>query len=645
VVHRVSHLHRRFLAAAITAVAISMSGLTVASAGAPARAASRAATATSSHPWAKRIWGYLRTSDGTELRYSVMLPKAHGRFPVLMQYDGYDAGSIGGAAYQQGDTWMSSELDADLLRHGYAVMGLQMRGTGCSTGTFDLFSKSWGTDGALGVEWAAHQPWSTGHVGMYDWSWPGIGQLFTATNRPKNLDAIAPGMVVTDPLRDVGAPGGIPNPEFNNLWWATILDSWTYVAQDALGDGDTQCAVNLARNITVGQATSPTADSTHLFEDAFWRSRYLRPRTKRIDVPVLSMADWQDEEVGSRGGYYQALLNPKTTWYVGTNGQHDIYLSDAFRPTLLGFMDHFVKGKRNGFAKTPHVRLWEETTAAGGAQSSDDQLTHSEPGFVITRRRLPVPVHATTLWLRPGGGLATQRATAASGSETYAPLPGPIVNNDVPGAITDASGGSLGELPWTDSVLVPGTDLSFTTPRLTRAITLSGPASLNLWLSSTATNTDVQVTVTEVRPNGQEEYVQRGWLRASARAIDKPLSSRLLPVHQETLAALAPLRPGKLVRARVEIPSFTHTFRAGTALRIWLDAPSGTGDWNFLSSDLGEVDTISLDRSHDSALVVGALSGHQAPGREPACDLLVGEPCRANPLSTTSDSKALPRGW
>jgi uncharacterized protein len=644
----VSRLRRRLLAAATAAAVVSLSGMTVASAVSPAGHANHIKTAASSAtatPWAKRIWGYLRTPDGVELRYSVMLPEAHGRFPVLMQYDGYDGGEIGGAAYQQGDTWMSNEMDTSLLHHGYAVMGLQMRGTGCSSGTFDLYSKRWGTDGALGVEWAARQPWSTGHVGMYDWSWPGIGQLFTASNRPKHLDAIAPGMVVTDPLRDVGAPGGIPNPEFNNLWWATILDSWTYAGEDALGDRDTRCAVNLARNISLGQLTSPTADSTHLFEDSFWRSRNLRAQTKRIDVPVLSMADWQDEEVGSRGGYYQHLLNPKTTWYVGTNGQHDIYLSHAFRPTLLAFMDRFVKGEHNGFAGTPHVRLWEETTDSGGAQSSDDQLTQSKPGFVISRRRLPVPVHATTLWLRPGGGLAARRATGASGSETYAPLPGPMVNDDVPGAITDASGGPLGELPWNDSVLVPGSQLAFSTPRLTKAITLSGPASLNLWLSSSATNTDVQVTVTEVRPNGQEEYVQRGWLRASARAIDRSLSSKLLPVHQQTLASSEPLTPGKLVRARVEIPTFTHTFRPGTAIRIWLDAPSGTGDWNFLSSDLGEIDTISLDRSHDSALVVGALSGHRAPGHEPSCRLLVGEPCRANPMATRSDPHALPTGW
>src|SRR4051794_37884088 len=92
-------------------------------------------------PWAKREWGYLTTPDGVQLRYSVLLPAARGRFPVLVNYSGYDAGTIGGDAYQQGETWMETDLDARLLKAGYALMGLQMRGTGCSSGTFDLFAR------------------------------------------------------------------------------------------------------------------------------------------------------------------------------------------------------------------------------------------------------------------------------------------------------------------------------------------------------------------------------------------------------------------------------------------------------------------------------------------------------------------------
>lgn len=579
------------------------------------------------NPWAKRVVGYLTTPDGTELRYSVLLPKSTGRFPVVMNYNGYDAGSIGGSSYEVGDTWMSSEFDAALLKSGYAVMGLSMRGTACSTGRFDLFSKHWGPDGALGVEWAAKQPWSTGHVGMANWSWPGLSQLFTAAERPKHLDAIAPGMVVTDPLRDVGAPGGVPNPEFNNLWWATIMASWQYAAQSALTEGDTTCLSRLATNVALGQATSPSADATHLFYDEFWKQRDLRSATARINIPVLSMTDWQDEEVGARGGYYLDLLDPKKTWLVGTNGQHDIYLSKEFRKTLLPFFDRFLKGKTNGFDKVPHVQLWMDTSAAGGPQSSDEQLTESKPSWVVTAKSLPLPVTATRMFLDGSGELRTKKA-ATETSTTYAPLPGPLVNNDIVSAFAGSDGGPFGEETWTHAPDVPLGQVAFATPRMTKPLTVAGSASLDLWLSSTAPETDIQVTVTELRADGYEQYLQRGWLRASQRAIEPKLSTPLRPVHQQTLASVTPLTPGQLTELRVEIPPFAHTFRTGSKLQIRIDGPSGTGDWNFLSAPLG-LNTIALGGAHASSILLGVLKDAPAPKPYAPCNTLPGEPCRA----------------
>jgi uncharacterized protein len=131
----------------------------------------------------------------------------------------------------------------------------------------------------------------------------------------------------------------------------------------------------------------------------------------------------------------------------------------------------------------------------------------------------------------------------------------------------------------------------------------------------------------------------------SQRAIDHSLSSPLLPVHKLTAAATQPLVPGRMVRARLEILSFTHTFRRGTALRIWIDAPSGTGDWTFLPSDAGQTDTIGTTPATPSVLVLGRLSGHQAPGREPACKLLVGEPCRPSSVAVTRNPHELLPGW
>src|SRR5208337_1514830 len=152
--------------------------------------------------WGKRLTGYLTAHDGLNLRYSVLLPKGEGPFPVILNYSGYDPGAIGGLAYLHNDTAMSRSLDRTLLEHGYAVMGINARGTGCSEGTFDFLGRNYGLDGADAVEWAAKQPWSSGAVGMANWSWAGMSQVATASERPPHLRAIAPGMVLTDPRLD-----------------------------------------------------------------------------------------------------------------------------------------------------------------------------------------------------------------------------------------------------------------------------------------------------------------------------------------------------------------------------------------------------------------------------------------------------------
>ena len=48
--------------------------------------------------WAKRLTGYIQPRDGTRLRYSALLPKGRGPFPVLINYSGYDPGAIRGSA-------------------------------------------------------------------------------------------------------------------------------------------------------------------------------------------------------------------------------------------------------------------------------------------------------------------------------------------------------------------------------------------------------------------------------------------------------------------------------------------------------------------------------------------------------------------
>src|SRR3954454_15038286 len=185
-------------------------------------------------------WGYIPLADGTQLRYTVTLPAAEGRFPVALDYDGYCEGT---GATRSNDVDMATKL----VSAGYAVLGVSMRGTGCSTGTFDFRSPQEHADGAAAVEWAARQPWSTGRVGMFGDSFPGLSQPGVAALRPHGLAAIAPFQIVDDLYRDVAYPGGISNGEFGAFWG--LGDQPAADASGTLSgvqQGDPQCAANYA---------------------------------------------------------------------------------------------------------------------------------------------------------------------------------------------------------------------------------------------------------------------------------------------------------------------------------------------------------------------------------------------------------------
>jgi hypothetical protein len=180
--------------------------------------------------------------------------------------------------------------------------------------------------------------------------------------------------------------------------------------------------------------------------------------------------------------------------------------------------------------------------------------------------------------------------------------------------------------------VVPGGNVAYTTPPLKHDLVVAGPASLDLWLSSTATDTDLQATITEVRPDGQEEYVQRGWLRASHRKLDKHRTTVLRPYQTDTRQDALPLTPGRPTFMRMEVFPFAQAFRAGSRIRVYIEAPTGhTGFFAFEPLLTPAVNTVLHDRAHPSRLVLGMLRGQVAHTPLPACDTLRNQPCRQAP--------------
>ncbi len=561
--------------------------------------------------------GYIRMADGTRLAYTVDLPGSKGRFPVALAYAGYCEGSS--------TSCNDATNAAALLAAGYAVLGVNIRGTGCSTGTFNAFTAQEWRDGAATIEWAAHQPWSNGHIGMFGDSFPGITQLGVAGLRPAHLDAIAPFQVTTDLYRDVAYPGGIANTGFGAFWAGIDQPSASVQGGvERVDGGDAGCARSQASDLAAMPSHNVALEGLQRpFEGPFWRAREPGANAARIDVPVFGCLTWQDDEVSSRGSSYLSGLDPARTWVVASNGYHAMCEISAPRITneLIAFFNRYVRGERNGFEHTPHIQVWHDTHV----DSANDDV----PSWVTTFGSYrAMHVRPLALYFRSSGALSLTRPRAAAQPERYA-YPGPATGTE--DGVVFGQQGLLwkGEEP-------PGASVSYTTPPLTRNTQFFGSGSVNVWLSSTAADTDVQITLTEVRPDGQEVYVSRGWLRASHRALNPARSTVLAPFLSDRKAAARDLTPGRPTYMRIQLWPFDYVFRKGSSIRLWIDAPTGeTGGWSFDFLKTPAVNSIYADAHHPSAIVLGHLSGGFAKAQL-ACDTVLNQPCRRNLVAVPS---------
>lgn len=570
--------------------------------------------------WGERLTGYVKARDGTMLRYSVLLPKGKGPHPVILSYNGYDAGSIGGISYRKYQTAMSVDLDRKLIEAGYAVMGLSPRGTGCSEGTFNGFGPPLGEDGAVAVEWAAKQSWSNGAVGMVNWSYGGASQLATAEQQPPHLRAIAPGMVLGDVLRDLSAPGGVPQPGFPNAWRSILKDYWKKVSVSAVAEGDEHCVAQIQKNIKGEDDNSvfrrflqhPTIDAV----SSTWN---LADQAARIKVPVLTLESFQDQATTVRGGYFQERVDPNLIWQVQTNGDHDLFLAQRYHQILLRFFNHFVKGEANGFEKDPRTTIWMETGSP--AKELGARQMSAQPRWTITRPGVGYSdVTAREFHLGKAGVLASHSQPGPADHFQY-----PAESSSVNDMEANAKWGPS-PVDWRK------TSLAYTSEILPADMMVYGPGSADLWLAGTAGDADVQVTITEVRPDGQEMYVQRGWLRVSQRALDPARTTALRPFHKQTTDSIMPMNDGAAVFARVEIQKMGHLFRQGSRVRMWIDTPSQTGGFSFAPYWQKQSLYVLHNDKYDSVLRLGVLRDVKAPAERAACGEVLMQPCRPDPF-------------
>jgi predicted acyl esterase len=637
----------------------------------------------SGYPW--RETGYLPvavgTADETLLMYQVMFPNPDvwgpGPYATVLDYSGYEPA-----------TTIFDGLDDRFLAAGYAVAGVNIRGTHGSGGTFNYFEPLEARDGADTIEWLATRPWSNGSLAMVGKSWPGISQLYVAAERPPSLKAIVPGSVITDLYRDVAFPGGVMNVTFCSYWsLARVYEGYLTGPIYFSESQDQQALLNQFGHLPNVLFNPFVQMVVHHYDDSFYRERSNWYFVDQIQVPTFLVQSWQDEQVGSRAAHLLERLSPDVEWrFAATNGDHGEYYGEDMFPHILRFLSYHLKqeipageqqmvtvplllpnGKphpnktvtrpetyQEAFARynaeNPVVINWENG-AQSGRRSAWSQTYAEWPAPNQTPWRLYLHTDGTLKetgypspplgWLL---GLLSPRSLGAA-DYLFSPLVG-----------VQERGGYNIEAPLVGVEAVPagdwndrppqGTFLEFTTTALTADKALLGSASVDLYVSSTAVDTDFEVTISEIRPDGYEVFVQQGWLRASHRKENPSLSTELRPYHTHQLIDATLLIPDQPTKVRIEIFPFGHVFRAGSKIRIGITAPHTHPDlWGFAALPLPAKNTIYMSQPFKSSIVLPLLAGDVAHTPYPPVNSLRNQPFRvAMPTVAPGGVGSIPSG-
>jgi putative CocE/NonD family hydrolase len=236
----------------------------------------------------------------------------------------------------------------------------------------------------------------------------------------------------------------------------------------------------------------------------------------------------------------------------------------------------------------------------------------------------PKTVQATDYYLGPHGTLGTS-APAANGSDHYTGDPSARPLTSLP----DGANAWAAQPGYQWKPVVDGKGLGYISAPLAHDVVIAGPSSLDLMLASSARDTDLQVTLSEVRPDGKETYVQFGELRASYRKPG-PNATPLQPMQTFTSSDQSFLTPNQPVPIRVPLFPVAYAFRAGSRIRITIQAPGGERpSWMFDTIEKGTTtNTISWSAAVPSMLVLPVVPGQSAGAPLPACGAPRGQPCR-----------------
>jgi uncharacterized protein len=541
--------------------------------------------------------------DGVTLRADIYRPKAEGRFPVLLVRTPYDKTN-------------ESSFGTKGAARGYVVVEQDVRGRFTSEGEWYTF-KNEAQDGYDTVEWAAALPYSNGKVGMFGGSYVGATQYLAAIAKPPHLAGICPTVTASNYHDGWAYQGGAFEQWFNESW-STGLAMNTMRRRVEQSDALEGTKTLPLTDYAVLEAPSASGIAPYFKDwlahpnfDAYWKQWSIEDHYAQIQVPVLSFGAWYDIFLGGTLRNYARLKTEAGTDAAKQGQRLVVYVgghaggSSSRRVGAVDFgeklpidedeltlrwYDSILKGQANGVEREKPVKIF----VMGKNEWRD------EDDWPLSRAK------STRYFLHSTGGGATGLAgngtlsTAAPGEErpdqyVYDPsdatptMGGPLCCGALPTGI-----GPQDQRPAETRADV----LVFTTPAFVQDTEVTGPVALDLYVSSSAVDTDFTGMLVDVWPNGFAQNLTSGILRMRYR------NSQEKPELEN---------PGETYHVTVDLWATSNVFLAGHKLRLEVSSSNfprfdrnlNTGEIQARATHMIKATNVVYhDKTHPSALVV-----------------------------------------
>lgn len=518
---------------------------------------------------------YVPMRDGVRLAVDIVRPAVDGvavdvPYPVIWTHSRYhrnpegqrrrrlgEAGDPAQGSLQNVASYVDgSEALSRLVRHGYVVAAVAVRGSGASFGRYEgLFSPAETADARDVMDWMTEQPWCDGNLGMWGGSYLGITQYMAASTQHPALKAIFPVVAAFD-MYDLIYNGGIYRDDMMEHWGELTLDLDVNVFATPV-DADPDGALRDA-------AIAEHADNWQVREE-YRAARFRDHSTESFSWRRHNPSTYLDEFAGSGvaayhwGGWYDIFAMDEALWFANWQGPQKMGMgawSHAFLPPGLAeersrleaieqhrWFDYWLKGIDNGIMDEPAVTWYQMAGARKGAFSEKNEWREAASWP-------PPQARQVRLYLASDGKLATQAPTAATSSTSW--------NHD-PARPTPTVGGPNLTLPLGPKdqreIGVRDDYLRFVSEPLAEDVVVAGKIDLEMWAASNALDTDFMVKLVDVYPDGYEALIIDTALRARYRCGRR-------------VEDVCMLTPGEPTRMDVDLWYTANTFEKGHRIAV-----------------------------------------------------------------------------